>query len=91
MLRISKLALRGVEAPPRRLRRKRSPRRCCERGALGALGGQLEFTRDVFAIWNYWVDVPPKANKTGRNVLSVVALEKGPRVSTGTKVGDVVF
>ena len=48
------------------------------KGAHGALGGHLESARDVSAVRNHGVDIPHKVNETGRYVLSVVALGKGP-------------
>ena len=43
-------------------------------GALGALGGQLDFFRNVLTLGRLGVGVPLKANGMGHYVLSVASL-----------------
>ena len=56
------------------------------KGALEALGGQLEFERDISTNRNHGVDVPPKVNEMGRSVLSVVACVDRGRSSVSISV-----
>ena len=53
------------------------PALLCE-GALEALGGQLDFERDILTIREHGVDVPLSANEMGHYILSAVALGKWP-------------
>ena len=48
------------------------------KGALEALGGQLDFARDVSAVRNHGVNFPLKVNEMGRRALSVVGFGTGP-------------
>ena len=56
-------------------------------GALGALGGRLDFSYDASTRWKRGLDIPLKVNQMGHDVLSVVALGDGPsRLGQGPKV-----
>ena len=48
------------------------------KGALEALGGQLDFERDILAMREHGVDVPLSANEMRHYSLSVAAAGKGP-------------
>ena len=47
-------------------------------GAIEALGGQLDFARDISTVRNHGVDIPLKSNELGHFALSVVAFRGGP-------------
>ena len=79
MLRISKLALRGSEAPSRHSYGERIFRRYYARAPLGGLtGGHSDFSRDVLTIRSHGVDITLKVNEMGHYVLSVVVFGEGP-------------
>ena len=48
-------------------------------GALEALGGNLDFARNVLAIRNHGADSTLKVNEAGHYILSVFARGKGPK------------
>ena len=62
------------------------------KGALEALGGQLDFAREVLAIRNRGLDIPPKVNDMGHDILSVVAFgDRPPCVDRGPKLAASYF
>ena len=62
------------------------------KGALGALGGQLDFACDALPHRNQGAEIPLKVNRLGHPVLPVVAFGCGPRrVGGGPKLAASYF
>ena len=77
MRRILKSVLLSAEAHTALISAADIPAVLCK-GALEALGGQLDFERDILTIRRHGVDIPLSVNGMGHYALSAVAFGTGP-------------